>query len=161
MSAWLVLLRSRLLLPPETAAQQAAAQAGDRLCDRLLALQAAQALAARLEEWPQLGHDVFLRGQPELLGTAVEPAAWADNIEVLWASMALFDDAPQDAAIATVYRPPWQALYSSSSSMEARQRVLALVAAMPDGAWLDQLLPRVRRAASWPAWSWPGRAWRC
>jgi hypothetical protein len=48
---------------------------------------------------------VFARGQPELLGTVLEPAQQADVIEFLWPSLALFDD---DAApdTASVYRPP-------------------------------------------------------
>jgi segregation and condensation protein A len=71
MASWLLLLRSRLLLPTEVAAQQAAAEAADRLRDDLLTLQAAQALARWLEIRPQLGRDVFARGQPELLGSAV------------------------------------------------------------------------------------------
>jgi segregation and condensation protein A len=103
---------------------------------------------AWLEGRPQLGPAVFVRSQPESLGTAVEPAPLAFVIEFLWAPMALFDDAPQDAAIATVYHPPWQALYSS---VEARQRVLALLAALPHGAWLDQLLPVDRIAGDLPA----------
>ena len=55
-------------------------------------LQAAQALAAWLEHRPQLGHDVFARGQPELLGTAIETNHEVDVIEFLWACLALFDD---------------------------------------------------------------------
>ena len=64
-----------------------------------------QTLATRLDRRPQLGRDVFARGQPELLGTVLEPAQQADVIEFLWPSLALFDD---DAApdTASVYRPP-------------------------------------------------------
>src|SRR5271166_930177 len=62
LTAWLLLLRSRLLLPVETAPPDAAATE-DQLRDRLAARQAGQALAAWLERRPQLGHDVFGRGQ--------------------------------------------------------------------------------------------------
>ena len=72
LAAWLLLLRSRLLLPVETPAQPDADTAG-QLRDRLIArqaAQAAQALAAWLDQRPQLGHEVFARGQPELLDTS-------------------------------------------------------------------------------------------
>ena len=46
LAAWLLLLRSRLLLPVETPAQLDAADTAGQLRDRLIALQAAQALAA-------------------------------------------------------------------------------------------------------------------
>ena len=62
LAAWLLLLRSRLLLPVET--QPDAADTAGQLRDRLVALQAAQALAAWLDQRPQLGHEVFARGQP-------------------------------------------------------------------------------------------------
>ena len=64
MTAWLVQLRSRLLLPADPAVQpQAEAQAVE-LRDRLVDLQAMQALARWLDGRPQLGRDVFARGQP-------------------------------------------------------------------------------------------------
>jgi chromatin segregation and condensation protein Rec8/ScpA/Scc1 (kleisin family) len=59
MATWLVWLRARLLLPPDTPAQaEAVADAGQRR-DRLLALREAQELDAWLAGRPQLGHDVF------------------------------------------------------------------------------------------------------
>jgi segregation and condensation protein A len=137
LAAWLVLLRSRLLLPVETA-QQAAQHAASQLRDRLLALHEAQTLAAWLERRPQLGRDAFPRGQPELPGTATEPAHQIDVIEFLWASMALFDDAPDAATATSTYRPPWRDLHSA---LEAQQRMLRLLAVLPNGASLDQFLP--------------------
>jgi segregation and condensation protein A len=138
MAAWLVLLRSRLLLPAETADQQEAARAARQLRDRLLALQAAQALAAWLDNRPRLGHDVFTRGLPELLGTAVEPAHQVDVIEFLWASLALFDDDPAPDTT-SVYRPLLTGLYDVAA---ACKRILRVLAAAPDGVPLDRLLPK-------------------
>src|SRR5271165_6724968 len=106
LAAWLLLLRSRLLLPVETQPDAAATETAGQLRDRLIALQAAQALAAWLDQRPQLGHDLFARGQPELLGTSTSSLYEVDVIEFLWACAAQFEDdaAPMDTA--TVYQPP-------------------------------------------------------
>ncbi len=112
MAAWLVWLRSRLLLPAGPVDKEADAE-GDQLRERLLALQQAQALAGWLERRPQLGRDVFARGQPEftaLLGDAgpvVAERHEVDVIEFLWAGLALFDDTPKPTTTAPPYRPPW------------------------------------------------------
>ena len=58
----------------------------------LLALHAAQGLAAWLGAQPQLGVDVFARGAPEWVGTALAASYQVDVVGFLWASMALFDD---------------------------------------------------------------------
>ena len=103
MAAWLVWLRSRLLLPPDAPAQVAAAVEAARLRDRLLALRAAQGLAAWLAARPQLGHDVFARGAPEWVGTGLATAHQVDVVGFLWAAMALFDDAARHGDTGAVY----------------------------------------------------------
>ena len=70
MGAWLVLLRSRLLLP----AQQAAEDEAHHLRDRLLDLHAAQALAAWLDHRPRLGHGVLRRGSKQGGGISLDLA---------------------------------------------------------------------------------------
>jgi len=157
MAAWLLLLRSQLLLPADTPAQLAASVEADRLRMRLGALRDAQALADWLGRRPQLGQEVFARGQPELLGTAFESAHQVDVIEFLWASLALFDDDPAPDT-ASVYRP---LLTDRHAVAAARERILLLLAAAPDGAPLDRLLPAppetaetaprraLRRRAAW------------
>ena len=72
MAAWLTLLRTRLLLPelPDEAAQAEAAGLRQRLADR----DAARRLADWLERRPQLGRDMFGRGDPEPAADA-QPAA--------------------------------------------------------------------------------------
>lgn len=156
MAAWLLLLRSQLLLPADTPAQLAASVEADRLRMRLGALQDAQALADWLGRRPQLGQEVFARGQPELLGTAFESAHQVDVIEFLWASLALFDDDPAPDTAST-YRP----LLIARHDAAARERILRLLAAAPDGVPLDRLLPAppetaetdsqraLRRRAAW------------
>jgi segregation and condensation protein A len=153
MAAWLVQLRSRLLLPVDAPAQQdAAAQAG-QLRDRLVGLQATQALALWLERRPQLGRDVFARGRPEVFGVSVETAPALDMTEFLWASLALFDHEPAPDTTA-LYRPRPLDLHDVS---KARARIRQLLAAAPEGGTLDRFLPdppeqagdALRRRSAW------------
>jgi segregation and condensation protein A len=157
MAAWLLLLRSQLLLPANEPAQAAATAEADRLRARLGALRDMQALADWLERQPQLGRDVFARGQPELLGTAFEPAHQVDGIEFLWASLALFDDDPAPDT-ESLYRPLSSKFYDAAA---ARARILRVLATVPDGAPLERFLPTppdsaeteprraLRRRAAW------------
>jgi segregation and condensation protein A len=157
MAAWLVQLRTRLLLPADPAAQQDAAAEVGQLRDRLVALQEIQALSGWLERRPQLGRDVFARGRPEVFGVSVETAEVVDVVEFLWASLALFDDEPT-ADTANVYRPVSPPLHTVAA---ARERILRLLAGSPDGAPLDRFLPdesdvgeaealsRLRRRSAW------------
>ena len=144
MASWLLLLRSRLLLPSDAAGQQDAADLADRLREDLLTLQAAQALARWLEDRPQLGRDVFARGQPELLGTALDVQHAVDVIEFLWASMALFDDGAAMPDTTPVYRPYWRDLHTAD---DARARILRLLDEIPDGTPLGRFLPAGPEAA--------------
>jgi segregation and condensation protein A len=138
MASWLLLLRSRLLLPAATAVQQAAEDEAHRLRERLADLQAAQALAAWLDHRPLLGQDVFARGQPELLGVAIETNYDVDVTEFLWACLALFDDDDEGLDATAVYLPPWRELYTIPN---ARERILRLLAETPAGAPLGSFLP--------------------
>ena len=138
MAAWLVQLRSFLLLPADAPARQDAAAEADQVRGRLVALADIQALAGWLERRPQLGHDVFPRGQPEVFGVSVEAAPALDVIEFLWASLALFDDDAAEPDTATVYRPTHVDLYAVA---EARDRILRLLAETPQGVRFEQLLP--------------------
>jgi segregation and condensation protein A len=144
MAAWLVQLRSLLLLPAEAPARQAAEDAADQLRARLLSLQAMRGLAAWLEQRPQLGRDVFARGRPEVSGVAVAGAPLPDVIAFLWASLALFNDEPVPDA-AALYRPRPLDLYDVG---EARERILRRLAEMPDGGWFEQFLPETPEPAT-------------
>ena len=137
MAAWLVQLRSRLLLPADAPAQLEAAADAAELRTRLVALDDVKALAGWLERRPQLGHDVFARGAPEIFGLSVEAGQAVDVIEFLWASLALFD-APDQPNTATVYRPRPFEPYPVA---EARERILRRLAEIPEGAPLDRFLP--------------------
>jgi segregation and condensation protein A len=136
MASWLLQLRSLLLLPRDSPVQQAAEQEAHALRERLVSLQAMQALGRWLDRRPQPGRDVFLRGQPELPGVTIEPDYEVDVIEFLWTSLTLFETARADTS--TRYRPAWLELYSIP---DARERILRRLAAEPEGQLLDTLLP--------------------
>ncbi|HEV7582298.1 MAG TPA: hypothetical protein VGO77_18130 [Mycobacterium sp.] len=145
MAAWLVQLRSLLLLPDDAPARQAAQDEVEGFRDRLSELAEIQLLATWLDERPRLGRNVFVRGQPfEGSDPAVEATSEIDVIEFLWASMALFDDGTPGPDVSDVYRPRWRDLYSIAAS---RARILNRLAETPDGLSLDRLLPEEATAA--------------
>jgi segregation and condensation protein A len=66
MAAWLAYLKSRLLLPEPPAGEEPSAQEmADALQWQLRRLEAIQEAGVRLMARPQLGRDIFSRGQPE------------------------------------------------------------------------------------------------
>jgi segregation and condensation protein A len=138
MAAWLLQLRSLLLLPADTPAYQAAQDEAAQLRDRLAGLNEMQALAGWLDRRPQLGLDVFARGQPEALGTSAVAEHEIDVIEFLWASLALFDDDIAETDSTASYLPRWLDLYSIP---DARARILRRLVEVAHGCRLDELLP--------------------
>lgn len=154
MASWLLQLRSLLLLPAGTAAQQAAETTADHLRAHLAALAGMRALASWLDRRPLLGRDVFARGQPEALGLSIETAHEIDVVAFLWASLTLFDDAADGADTTARYRPRWLDLHAVP---EARDRILRLLEKTPDGGPLGRFLPpapaeadtEVRRRSAW------------
>jgi chromatin segregation and condensation protein Rec8/ScpA/Scc1 (kleisin family) len=144
MAAWLVQLRSVLLLPPEAPARQDATVAADQLRARLIALQATQALAAWLRQRPQLGRDTFTRGRPELLGVASETVA-LDIVEFLWSSLALFDDDIPHTDTVPAWQPRRFALHTIAA---ARERIRLRLAADPEGGPLERFLPAAATIAA-------------
>ena len=143
MAAWLVLLRSRLLLPAATPAREAARRLAGRLRGRLLGLERVQALAAWLDHRPQLGRDVFGRGMPDRAAGSRDVRPEVDVVELLWACLALFDDDDQGTDTTTAYQPRPLALHSVA---DARVRILRRLAATVAGQTLGQLLPHAPAA---------------
>jgi len=137
MAAWLVQLRSRLLLPAEAASDLANREAA-QLRRGLARLDAVQAMARWLDRQPRLGRDVFPRGRPELMGIGTTTLHQVDVIEFLWASLALFDDDLLGADTVASYRPVWLDLHAIP---DARERILRRMADDPNPCRLDQLLP--------------------
>ena len=138
MAAWLVQLRTRLLLPADAPAQQAAITEADQLRAQLVAHDDMQMLAGWLARRPQLGHDVFARGQPEVFGVSADPGPAVDMIAFLWACLALFDDETPAPEATPLYRPLHLDLYAVT---EARDRILQRLAGSSEGLSLDRLLP--------------------
>jgi segregation and condensation protein A len=135
MAAWLVQLRSQLLLPADASAQPSAVAEAGQLRDRLAGLQDARALARWLGRRPQLGHEVFARGRPEVFGVSVAAESAIDVIESLWASLALFEDGAAEADPAPVCRSHPLGFYAVA------ERILQRLAEAPEGAPLERLLP--------------------
>jgi segregation and condensation protein A len=140
MAAWLVQLRTRLLLPADAPEQREAAADAAQLRDRLTTLQAMRGLVGWLERRSQLGHDVLARGQPEVFGVSADAGPVVDIIAFLWASLALFDDNAAVLEMTPLYRPLHLDLYAV---IEAQGRILQQLADVPEGLSLDRLLPEV------------------
>jgi segregation and condensation protein A len=131
MVSWLMLLRSRLLLPADdreaAAAEQEAAELRRRLSDRL----AAQRLADWLEQRQQLGREVFGRGLAES-ATAAQPQT--DIAELLRACLKLLEIPARE----WVYRPRPPLLWRVP---DALTRIRRLLGERPEGVALEHFLP--------------------
>jgi segregation and condensation protein A len=140
-ATWLVLLKSRLLLPAGSAEAE---QAANAVQAELLALEdraAMRAAAAWLQARPQLGEDWFVRGR--------RPSAAPRRsgfVALLEAGLVVFrgaDGRPEEA----VYRPPLPRLWLA---IDAIARIRALLAASPEGGSLSLFLPSLAAAADRP-----------
>lgn len=129
MAAWLALLRSRRLLPeePEAVEQAEAAALRERLAER----EAARRLADWLERRPQLGREVFPRGEAEPAPGAL-PAA--DLTALLRACLTLLELPARER----VYRPRPPPLWRVPEALAHMRRLLPRV---PEGAALEAFLP--------------------
>jgi segregation and condensation protein A len=133
MAAWLAYLKSRLLLPePPRGEEPAAADLAAALAARLRRLEAIRAAAAKLIERPQLGRDLFLRGEPEGLSVVKLPRYQASLYDLL----AAYSRQRQQQALAKVTvktRIVW-------SLAEAREALERFVGAAIEWSILDEYL---------------------
>jgi segregation and condensation protein A len=131
MVSWLMLLRSRLLLPADSGeaaeAEREAAELRRRLSDRL----AAQRLADWLERRQQLGREVFGRGLAEP-ATAAQPQT--DMAELLRACLKLLEIPARER----VYRPQPTLVWRVP---DALSRIRVLLTNLSGGAPLEHFLP--------------------
>jgi segregation and condensation protein A len=134
MAAWLTWLKSRLLLPPDTAEAEEGEQAADVLAARLLDLQAMRAAAAWLGARLQLGQDVFARGAPESL-TETDRSRLALDVAGL---MRAYLAALRRAGSRIQYKP---AVANFWTVQDALRRLGSLLGSVPDWSALDHFLP--------------------
>ncbi|TAK50087.1 MAG: segregation/condensation protein A [Xanthobacteraceae bacterium] len=133
MAAWLAYLKSRLLLPEPPAAEgPSAEEMATALANRLRRLEAIREAANRLVTRPQLGRDIFARGQPEAISEIRHPQWNATLYDLLSA----YASQRQRRVLATVRfakRSVW-------SLAEARAALERMVGASEDWSRLDEYL---------------------
>jgi segregation and condensation protein A len=133
MAAWLAYLKSRLLLPEPPAPEGVSAEEmANALAQRLRRLEAIRQFAEQLLDRPQLGRDVFQRGQPEPIAEIKRPQWTATLYDLLSAYAAR----RQNQARAFV-RMPKRSVWSLAEAREALER---LVGRSFDWSPLDQYL---------------------
>jgi len=137
MAAWLAFLKSRLLLPepPSTSGEPDPAAMAEALKFQLLRLEAMQKAAKQIQDRPQLGIDIFLRGAPEPMEIEEKPVYFLPIQDLLSAIAApLRRQKPASYAIAPTR------LYSMEESVT---RLRHLLGTMPDWSVLRSFLPTV------------------
>jgi segregation and condensation protein A len=146
MAAWLTWLKSRLLLPDDPEAAEEGEVAAETLAARLQALATIRAAAAWLGARPQLGQDLFARGEPEVL-TEIDRSPLAANVPGL---IRAYLSASRRVAAGRGYQPRPAPLWSVQ---DALGRLGALIGRLPDWSVLERFLPErsanplARRAA--------------
>jgi segregation and condensation protein A len=134
MAAWLTWLKSRLLLPDDGEGAEEGEQAAEVLAAKLLALQTIRAAAAWLGARPQLGQDVFARGEPEKLTDYDRSGLAADVAGLMRAYLAALRRGGGRAS----YRPRAAPLWSVQ---DALGRLAAMLGHVPDWTVLERFLP--------------------
>ena len=140
----LALLRSRLLLPPDAPAAQAAQDEAAALQRLLLDRSFMRDAAGWLDRRTQLGRDVFARGGAE---AAARAARSGDITELLRACLVALR-VPELGETYQLHRPPFWRV------SDAVARITQLLEARPGGGALGSFLPGVKAGA-------PERALRC
>ena len=135
MAAWLAWLKSRLLLPTESAEAEEAEAAADILAARLRDLQAMRAAAVWLGKRAQLGVDVFVRGAPED-HTEIDRSRLVLDVPSLL--RAYVQAVRRGAGQKRSYRPRPMSLWSVQ---DALARLGRLLGSLPDWTSLDAFLP--------------------
>ena len=137
MAAWLAWLKSRLLLPKEEVADSEDPEAlADRLADRLTLLEQMRAGAKWLSARPQLGRDVFGRGDPDDLTVEDRSGLRADLAALCQAYVA----ARRRALARRPYRPKPRRLWSVQDAIARLSQVLG---DLPSWGVLQRFLPEV------------------
>lgn len=133
MAAWLAYLKSRLLLPePPEPDSVSAEDMATALAQRLRRLEAIRRAAEQLFNRPQLGRDVFARGQPEPIADIKRPE-WTATLYDLLAAYAGQRQKRARSYVRIAKRTVW-------SLAEARATLERLVGHAADWRVLDEYL---------------------
>ncbi len=133
MAAWLAYLKSRLLLPEPPAPEGSSAEdMANALAQRLRRLEAIRQVADQLLNRPQLGREVFPRGQPEPIAEIKRPQ-WSATLYDLLSAYA----ARRQTEARTIVRMPKRTVWSLA---EAREAIERLIGRSFDWSPLDQYL---------------------
>jgi segregation and condensation protein A len=133
MAAWLAYLKSRLLLPEQHPAEGLSAEdMASALALRLRRLEAIRKFAEQLMNRPQLGRDVFQRGQPEPIAEIKHPQ-WSATLYDLLSAYS----SRRQIQSRSVVRVPKRTVWSLAEAREALER---LIGQSMDWSPLDQYL---------------------
>jgi len=133
MAAWLAYLKSRLLLPEQAAPDGLSAEdMANALAQRLRRLEVIRHVAEQLLDKPQLGREVFQRGQPEPIAEIKRPQ-WSATLYDLLSAYAGRRQTQARAFVRLPKRTVW-------SLAEAREALERLIGVSMDWSPLDQYL---------------------
>jgi len=120
MAAWLAYLKSRLLLPEQPTPEGLSAEdMANALAQRLRRLEAIRQVAEQLLNRPQLGREVFQRGQPEPIAEIKRPQWTATLYDLLSA----YASRRQNEARSHVSMPK-RSVWSLAEAREAIERLV-------------------------------------
>jgi len=133
MAAWLAYLKSRLLLPEQPEPDGLSAEdMATALAHRLRRLEAIRQVAEQLLNRPQLGREVFARGQPEPIAEIRRPE-WSATLYDLLSAYATQRQKQARAYVRVPKRTVW-------SLAEARQALERMIGRATDWSPLDHFL---------------------
>jgi len=133
MAAWLAYLKSRLLLPEQPAPDGVSAEdMANALAQRLRRLEAIRQVAQQLMERPQLGREVFQRGEPEPIAEIKRPE-WSATLYDLLSAYAT----RRQTQARSIVRMPKRTVWSLAEARETLERLIGL---SMDWSPLDQYL---------------------
>jgi segregation and condensation protein A len=120
MAAWLAYLKSRLLLPEQPAPDgPSAEEMANALAQRLRRLETIRQVAEQLMQRPQLGREVFERGQPEPIAEIKRPQ-WTATLYDLLSAYA----ARRQTQARSFVRVPKRTVWSLAEAREAIERLI-------------------------------------
>ena len=133
MAAWLAYLKSRLLLPELPEDEPNPAAMAEALKFQLQRLEAMQQAAQKIQERPQLGSAIFLRGMPEKIRVEEKPVYFLPLYDLLSAL-----GAPQRRRKPETYAIKQNRLFSLEESVLRLRRAFGY---MPSWTVMESFLP--------------------